>query len=184
MMSFPINFEDTAQRSTARKLRTIHEEDVRIVDGKSDPGAESDPGEFLPRKWDSSIANTALGLTPLELEILRQQQPLAAEFSCNSVRTRFSQPNSGAVSAGSSQGGQGRVFLDRGSLQQFHIHMDHLMRRIQQHHDAVSVIIDFSNRPFTDSLTLSFKTLFRPVQKQPMTEREMSLYMPILKSPV
>jgi hypothetical protein len=90
----------------------------------------------------SSIADTALGLTTAEIQMLRQEQQLAAqrshqaETSRGRGNSRSSQPSSRAASAASSAGG--RVFLDPNSLQQLNAHFEHLMRRIQNRMDVVS----------------------------------------------
>ena len=90
-----------------------------------------------------SIPDTALGLTPSELIILRQQQQIAAQqhqaqtASRGRGNSRTSQPSSRAASAASSQGGQGRVYLDPGSLQRLNAHLEALMRRIQDRIDDV-----------------------------------------------
>jgi hypothetical protein len=85
-----------------------------------------------------SVADTNLGLTASEIQILRQQQQVAAQGHAAQSQagrgrgqSRSSNPSSRAASAASSQGGQGRVFLDPGSLQRLHAHFEHLMRRIQ-----------------------------------------------------
>ncbi|KAF7505792.1 hypothetical protein GJ744_000463 [Endocarpon pusillum] len=85
-----------------------------------------------------SIADTNLGLTASEIQILRQQQQIAAQGHATQSQagrgrgqSRSSNPSSRAASAASSQGGPGRVFLDPGSLQRLYAHFEHLMRRIQ-----------------------------------------------------
>jgi len=114
----------------------------------------------------SSIADTALGLTTSELQILRQEQQLAAQRSHQPEtalrgrgNSRSSQPSSRAASAASSAGGQGRVFLDPSSLQQLNAHFEHLMRRIQNRIDVVSPSTQSPERPFpyADGPALSCK---------------------------
>jgi hypothetical protein len=93
----------------------------------------------------SSIPDTALGLSTSELQLFRQQQQLAiqrlhqAETATRGRgNSRSSQPTSSAASVASSQGDQGRVFLDQGSLEQLNAHFDHLMRRIGDRIEMVS----------------------------------------------
>jgi hypothetical protein len=96
-----------------------------------------------------SIADTALGLTTSELQMLRQQLQLAEQrphqaetASRGRGNSRSSHPSSRAASAASSQGGQGRLFLDPGSLQQLNAHFEHLMRRIQDRIEVVSSLAE------------------------------------------
>ena len=100
-----------------------------------------------------SIADTALGLTSSELQILRQQQQQLAAQRHHQAETasrgrgrgssRSSQPSSRAVSAASSQGGQGRVLLDPGSLQRLNAHFDHLMHGIEDRLESVGCPFEF-----------------------------------------
>jgi hypothetical protein len=112
----------------------------------------------------SSIADTALGLTTSELQIFRHQQQLAAQRSHQAEtvsrgrgNSRSSQPSSRAASAASSQGGQGRLFLDPGSLQQLNAHFEHLMRRIQDRIDVVSSLPRFVQRSSTNRPALQLQ---------------------------
>jgi hypothetical protein len=96
-----------------------------------------------------SVADTNLGLTASEIQILRQQQQIAAQGHAAQSQagrgrgqSRSSNPSSRAASAASSQGGQGRVFLDPGSLQRLYAHFEHLMRRIQDRIADVSGVLD------------------------------------------
>ena len=84
------------------------------------------------------IADTTLGLTPAELQILRQQQQvLLQQRQREEVASRgrgtsrhSSNPSSRAASAASS-GGQGRVLLDPRSLSALQTHFDSIMRSIE-----------------------------------------------------
>jgi len=96
--------------------------------------------------------------------MLREQQQLAAQRSYQAESAsrgrgngRSSQPSSRAASIASSQGGHGRVFLDPGSLQQLNTHFEHLMRRIQDRMNVVSLLIQFAPRSYTDKPALSCK---------------------------
>ena len=115
-----------------------------------------------------SVADTNLGLTASEIQLLRQHQQIAAQGHAAQSQSgrgrgqsRSSNPSSRAASAASSQGGQGRVFLDPGSLQRLHAHFEHLMRRIQDR------IADVSTN---DRYRLQF-TDFRPLQLEEDTQR-------------
>src|SRR2546421_12717283 len=99
-----------------------------------------------------SIADTSLGLTSAELQLLRQQQHVLTQHALKagsasrgrSIDGGLSQPSSRAASAASIHG-QGRVFLDPDSLRLFNTHFEHLMRRIQSRLDTVSGIISFAS---------------------------------------
>ena len=95
--------------------------------------------------FSQSVADTNLGLTASEVQLFRQQQQIVAQGHAAQAQagrgrgqSRSSNPSSRAASAASSQGGQGRVFLDPGSLQRLHAHFENLMRRIQERITDVS----------------------------------------------
>lgn len=143
-MPLPMDIRDTTLSSTSGKLGTIDNE-VRIADGEFDPEHENEPSEILRGKLPPSIADTALGLTEAELQILRHQQQLAARLSyaaSSSGNSRSSQPSSRVASA-ASRTQQSRLLLDPGSLRQLNAHFEHLMRRIENRNDAVSIRVYF-----------------------------------------
>jgi hypothetical protein len=134
---------DTAPSSTSGKPGVIDNE-VRIADGEFDPEHGSEPSEILRGKLPSCIADTSLGLTESELQILRHQQQLVAQRSyaaSSSGNSRSSQPSSSAASAASSQ--LGRLYLDPGSLRQLNVHFEHLMRRIENRNNVVGIRVYF-----------------------------------------
>lgn len=97
-----------------------------------------------------SIADSNLGLTAAEIQLLRQQQQVAAQGHTSQSQagrgrgqSRSSNPSSRAASAASSQGGQGMVFLDPGSLHRLHTHFENLMRRIR---DRIADLEDATQR--------------------------------------
>ena len=87
-----------------------------------------------------SVADSALGLTPAEVIILRQQQQLLAAQRSHQGgmpdrgrgTSRQSQPSSRAVSAASSQSVPGRIVLDPRSLESLYTHLDNVLRSIQR----------------------------------------------------
>jgi len=87
----------------------------------------------------ASIADTQLGLTSSEIQILRQHQQMALQGHSGQPRGRGngrgSTSSSRATSAASSQG---RLLLDPGSLQQLGHYFDRLMSMIQQRMDDLT----------------------------------------------
>ncbi|OXV08324.1 hypothetical protein Egran_03914 [Elaphomyces granulatus] len=79
----------------------------------------------------TSIPDTQLGLTPAEVQILRQQQQIALQGSHtgNGTRGRGSARNSAASSRGGST--QGRLLLDPMSLRALSHQLDHLEHQIR-----------------------------------------------------
>lgn len=93
----------------------------------------------------NSVADTQLGLTAGEIQILRQQQQVMAQRSHQGgnpgrgrEQSRHSQPSSRAVSAASSQGGPTRLILDPRHLQALQTHMDNLLRAVGNRINEVS----------------------------------------------
>lgn len=92
-----------------------------------------------------SIADTALGLTAAEVQILRTQQQTIAQRAHQGAAaergrgtSRHSQqPNSRAASAASSQSLQGRVLLDPRSLQNLQVHLENVVRSVEGRIDEV-----------------------------------------------
>jgi hypothetical protein len=90
----------------------------------------------------ASIADTQLGLTSSEIQILRQHQQMALQGHGGQSRGRGngrgSTSSSRAASAASSQG---RLLLDPGSLQQLGYYFDSLMANIQHRLDSVGTCL-------------------------------------------
>lgn len=95
-----------------------------------------------------SIADTALGLTAAELQILRQQQQSIQQRAHQGApadrgrgTSRHSQPSSRAASAASSQSLQGRVLLDPRSLQNLQAHLENVVRSVELRIDDVMPLL-------------------------------------------
>lgn len=92
-----------------------------------------------------SVSDTALGLTQSEIVLLRHhyqvvtQNPPSGGAMADRGRgtSRQSQPSSRAVSAASSQSVPGRIVLDHDTLNNLYIHLERVMRAIQQHIERV-----------------------------------------------
>lgn len=84
-----------------------------------------------------SVADTELGLTQGEIQLLRRQQEVMAQRSHQGGNpdrgrgtSRHSQPSSRAASAASSTGPHNRVILDPRHLSALQTHLDNVMRQI------------------------------------------------------
>ena len=84
-----------------------------------------------------SVADTELGLTQGEIQLLRRQQEVMAQRSHQGGTpdrgrgtSRHSQPSSRAASAASSTGPPNRVILDPRHLSALQTHLDNVMRQI------------------------------------------------------
>jgi hypothetical protein len=124
-----------------------------------------------------SVADHVLGLTASEIQILRQQQQVAAQGHTAQSQagrgrgqSRSSNPSSRAASAASSQGGQGRVFLDPGSLQRLNAQLEHLMSRIQDRIANVSSCLSVLVLPSLTCRSLSSTRLLNVRFKPAMIE--------------
>lgn len=91
-----------------------------------------------------TIADTALGLTAAELQILRTQQQTIAQRGHQGAAadrgrgpSRHSQPSSRAASAASSQSLQGRILLDPRSLHNLQVHLENVARAVEGRIDEV-----------------------------------------------
>jgi hypothetical protein len=91
-----------------------------------------------------SIADTALGLTAAEVQILRTQQQTIAQRGHQGAAadrgrgaSRHSQPSSRAASAASSQSLQGRILLDPRSLHNLQVHLENVVRAAEGRIDEV-----------------------------------------------
>jgi transglutaminase/protease-like cytokinesis protein 3 len=92
-----------------------------------------------------SVREDELGLTTAELQLLRHQQQVMAQRSHQNSgadrgrgTSRHSQPSSRNVSAASSQGGQNRIIIEPRYLQALTVHLDNVMRAIQNRLDEAS----------------------------------------------
>jgi hypothetical protein len=84
-----------------------------------------------------SVADTELGLTQGEIQLLRRQQEIMRQRSHTGGNTdrgrgtsRHSQSSSRAASAASSTGQTNRVILSSGHLQALQTHLDNVMGQI------------------------------------------------------
>jgi hypothetical protein len=131
-----------------------------------------------------SIADTALGLTAAELQILRTQQQNIAQRAHQGAAadrgrgtSRHSQPSSRAASAASSQSLQGRVLLDPRSLQNLQVHLENVVRSVESRIDDVISLLLLT---VTQSLMISrSKTQlidrFKPVPVVPIGQSRLQM---------
>ena len=82
-----------------------------------------------------SIADTALGLSAAEIQILRTQQQTIVQRTSQ----RTSQRSLHISSAATSQSLQGRVLLDPHSLQNLQDHLQNVVRAVEGRIDEVGV---------------------------------------------
>ena len=94
-----------------------------------------------------SIADTELGLTQGEIQLLRRQQEVMAQRSHQGGdpgrgrgTSRHSQPSSRNASAASSTGQTNRIILSSQHLQALNTHLDNVMRQIGSRINEVSQI--------------------------------------------
>lgn len=125
-----------------------------------------------------SIQDTSLGLTAAELQLLRQQQQVMAQRSHQDSRaaergrgtSRHSQPSSRGASAASSQAGQ-RILLDQQSLRALQVHLDSVLRAIENRISEVCFTCNLSRIKDTDYVnSLKMRRKRRLTQAAPDTE--------------